>query len=173
MVSFANFKKLAFPSSMPDNKADAKKDSRGGSALDTNDNASNYKTLSTNRNDVESEEENKGTLKGRKSEEPPDRISYKSKRIDNSNRNEASPDFSTKYNPKIISKNAISKEPSEKPVQNIMKVGNLYMFNVYKNGDGSAPSQNAGKETPVSNIELDPLDFGVSKTLHIIHLTCL
>jgi hypothetical protein len=170
MIGFTNFKKLAFPSSMPDNKADVKKDSRGGSVLDTNDNASNYKTLSTNKNDIESEEEVKatvkGTLKGRKSEEPPDRISYKSNRIDNSSRNEASPEYPTRNNPKIIPKNIITKEPSDKPVQNIMKVGNLFMFNVYKNGGGGTPSNNtaqySGKETPVSNIELD---HGVSEYL--------
>jgi len=139
MVAFANFKKLAFPSSMPDNKAETKKiDSRGGSVMEIAENAPHYKTMASNKKEWESDEEKKGTLKGRKSEEPPDRVSYKVNRIDNSQReNNSSPDFSMKNNVKIIPKNKISVQPqsSDKPVQIIMKVGNLFLSNIYKNGE--------------------------------------
>ena len=133
MVAFAHFKKLAFPSSMPDHKIDSKNvDSRGGSAMEANDNASHYKTMASNDKDLE-QEEKKGGLNGRKSEEPPDRISYKVNRIDNQKREKnSSPHFTSKHNVKVIPKHKISvqTQPIEKPVQIIMKVGNLFLSNV-------------------------------------------
>mmetsp|Transcript_31488 Transcript_31488/g.30981 ORF Transcript_31488/g.30981 Transcript_31488/m.30981 type:complete len:143 (+) Transcript_31488:1177-1605(+) len=129
MVAFTNFKKLAFPSSMPDNKNDIKNgESRGGSALEHRDNTSHYKPLS-GPNKQSGKEEVKGGLNGRKSEEPPDRISYKIKRITSGKREDnASPDYSNK-NMKTIPKDKISLK-SDKPVQIIMKVGNLFLSNV-------------------------------------------
>jgi hypothetical protein len=57
MIAFSNFKKLSFPSSMPDTKTvDERKDSRGGSVLDNQDHPSHYKTLNKNMKDLESEE---------------------------------------------------------------------------------------------------------------------
>lgn len=177
MVAFANFKKIAFPSSMPD--------------MNTQDGRKEYDTRG------ESVQSREGTLKGRKSEEPPENFPYK-KLIDNSNHNPTisgtqSPNFhnnnhklfgterlsssnknnSFKNKYKVTgSKNEASEsKPPSSGVnnQNIMKVGNLFMFNIFKNNDGSAtPSvgveklhNNQARMTPVSNIELDPIDTGM------------
>lgn len=170
MVAFTNFKKLAFPSSMPDGKDREK--SRGTSALDTQDQPDHYRTINSGPRDIEEESERRGTLKGRKSEEPPEKFSYKSNRIDNSNnRNEnISPESYQVHHgePESILPNSKS-GGNDKPVQNIMKVGNLFMFNVYKNNEPSVTPtnmhkivQNPQKQTPIANIELDPLDFGMN-----------
>lgn len=180
MIAFANFKKLSFPSSMPDTKTvDERKDSRGGSVLDNQDDPSHYKTLNNNIKDLESEEERKPTLKGRRSEEPPDNFAYKGKLIDNSGlRNDnATPESgfenkaekSRNLNAKIISSHPSNNDQNNRPIQNIMKVGNLFLFNVYKNNEENTTAENVHKiaqnlmrATPVANIELDPLEFGQS-----------
>lgn len=166
MVAFTHFKKLAFPSSMPDSKGEDMKD---------------YET----RDSAHSKEP---TLKGRKSEEPPDHFAYK-KLIDSSSPGYTlggtqSPKFHNN-NHKLFHNNDIAKEDKNKfandsfkkgnafgqdisehkshvktdshhklknPAQNmekvsmqiltekmspnIMKVGNLFMFNVFKNDGG-------------------------------------
>lgn len=156
MVAFTHFKKLAFPSSMPDVKNEGKNiDSRGGSVMENHESASQYKTINSNNKGGESEDEKKQGLNGRKSEEPPDRISYKANRIESGKREDnSSPDFTTK-NVKIIPKNKISLQPqkTEKPVQIIMKVGNLFLSNV-----------NTG---PNSNLEIEGGDPNLAKDSNI------
>jgi hypothetical protein len=175
MIAFENFKRLAFPSSMPDNKGpETARENRIGSALDVNDNPLHYKTINSSTKNQDSEnEENKGTLKGRRSEEPPDIYHNQQKLIETSHnrKDNISPEsVLTNASPKIMNKiakiipNNQNKE-SNKPVQNIMKVGNLFMFNVYKNGDGSSGStfhchkpSATSRPTPVANIELEQFE---------------
>ena len=135
--------KLAFPSAIPDNKTiDTRKDSRSGSVIDQLDNPNHYKTLNENANNIDNDEELKfkGTLKGRRSEEPPDIYGLNNRLTEISTNENKSPDsLITNTSPKFAGKNikmfkikTKNTEQKEQPVQNIMKVGNLFMFNVYK-----------------------------------------
>jgi hypothetical protein len=118
-------------------------------------------------------------LKGRRSEEPPDNFAYKAKLIDNSGaRNDNAtpesgyagiPEKSRNANANIISSHPSANDQANHPVQNIMKIGNLFLFNVYKNNEENTTAesvqkvaQNLMRATPVANIELDPLEFGQS-----------
>jgi len=181
MVAFINFKKLAFPSSVPDNNdAGTVNDMRVSSALDSNENLLHYKTINNSNMNPDSEtEEKKGTLKGRRSEEPPDIYQLSKNLINKSKVNRkdnvspesvlsnTSPKFVSKV-AKIIPKSNPSEKAkeSEKPVQNIMKVGNLFMFNVYKNGEDSTSQshtikKSSARATPVSKIEMDQFDVPI------------